>query len=180
MARCKRPFLKNGIPCPCGRCSACRSNRASGWGFRIALEAERLGSAFFITLTYDNEHVPRKYLKKSPGENFTWRKPYGSSGVKRKKCDPDLYKPTKRLTCDISHLQKFIKRLRRRNNAKFIKYYGVSEYGIDNYTAGINYITPNINASGNGTSIVVSMEATVVDYFSLQEFNILTLLGKTV
>jgi hypothetical protein len=59
-------------------------------------------------------------------------------------------------------------------------FYGVSEYGIDNYTAGINYITPNINASGNGTSIVVSMEATVVDYFSLQEFNILTLLGKTV
>lgn len=59
-------------------------------------------------------------------------------------------------------------------------FYGVAQYGIDKYTSGINYITPNINASGNGTSIIVGFEATVADYFSLQEFNILTLLGKTV
>ena len=62
------------------------------------------------------------------------------------------------------------------NNA----FYGSSQYGIDQYTSGINYITPNINTTSNGTSIVVGMEATVSDYLSLQEFNVLTLLGKTV
>ena len=62
------------------------------------------------------------------------------------------------------------------NNA----FYGSSQYGIDQYTSGINYITPNINTTGNGTSIVVAMEAVVSDYLSLQEFNVLTMLGKTI
>jgi len=62
------------------------------------------------------------------------------------------------------------------NNA----FYGSSQYGIDEYTTGINYITPNINTTGNGTSIVVGMEAIVSDYLSLQEFNVLTMLGKTI
>lgn len=59
-------------------------------------------------------------------------------------------------------------------------FYGISEYGIGKFTAGVSYITPNINTAGSGTSIVVGMEALVSDYLSLQEFNIMTTVGKTV
>jgi len=43
----------------CGRCPACRINRARDWTTRLILELERPGvRAFFLTLTYDNEHLP--------------------------------------------------------------------------------------------------------------------------
>lgn len=43
---------------PCGQCIACRLNRASDWAVRIMHEKKMVGSACFITLTYDQEHVP--------------------------------------------------------------------------------------------------------------------------
>lgn len=39
------------------------------------------------------------------------------------------YKRTQQPTVDITHLQKWIKKVRKTNQAKNIKYYGVSEYG---------------------------------------------------
>lgn len=46
------------IRVPCGQCIACRLNRASDWAVRIMHEKKMVGSACFITLTYDQEHVP--------------------------------------------------------------------------------------------------------------------------
>ncbi len=56
--------------------------------------------------------------------------------------------------------------------------YGIAQYGIDEYSGGIEYVVPNINTSGSGTNIVVGLEATITDQVSLQEFNIYTLLGR--
>lgn len=43
----------------CGRCPACRINRTRDWTTRLILELERPGSrAFFLTLTYDDDHLP--------------------------------------------------------------------------------------------------------------------------
>lgn len=110
--RCQRPYIKNGFPCPCGKCDPCRQRHASGWGFRIAKEAERMRSAFFVTLTYEN--APKQYEVKENGKHVG-------------------YKQTKRLTADIYHLQKFVKRLRKSQGKTEIKYYGVSEYGDETY-----------------------------------------------
>lgn len=43
---------------PCGQCVACRINYAKEWAVRCMLEARENPPAFFITLTYDDEHLP--------------------------------------------------------------------------------------------------------------------------
>lgn len=60
MAKCISPIkLKDsGAIVPCGRCYPCKMRRVSAWSFRLMKEAERSRSAFFVTLTYNNDHVP--------------------------------------------------------------------------------------------------------------------------
>lgn len=58
MARCLSPWVKDSIPLPCGKCVSCKKRRASNWSFRLLKEAEVSISAFFLTLTYDTDHVP--------------------------------------------------------------------------------------------------------------------------
>ena len=53
----KKPWLPP-IKVPCGQCIACRLNRASDWAVRIMHEKKMCGDACFVTLTYDQEHVP--------------------------------------------------------------------------------------------------------------------------
>lgn len=48
---------------PCGRCPSCRIDKSADWGARIDLElrtcpARGFEGAIFITLTYDDEHLP--------------------------------------------------------------------------------------------------------------------------
>lgn len=44
----------------CGKCGACLHNRRVDWSFRLAQEMRSAISGWFITLTYDPEHVPIK------------------------------------------------------------------------------------------------------------------------
>lgn len=44
---------------PCGRCFGCRMDRVRSWSTRCQLEASCWDSNAFVTLTYDEEHVPR-------------------------------------------------------------------------------------------------------------------------
>lgn len=44
---------------PCGRCLACKQALAKGWALRLRLEKETSDNVDFLTLTYDEEHVPR-------------------------------------------------------------------------------------------------------------------------
>ena len=46
------------FPVPCGKCPDCVKKRTSQWSFRLRKQAEVSTSAYFITLTYDTEHVP--------------------------------------------------------------------------------------------------------------------------
>lgn len=69
---CQVPFTKKdtGMTFPCGKCVHCLLRRISGWSFRLRKEAERSSSAFFVTLTYDTDHVPisdRGYMSLSDG-----------------------------------------------------------------------------------------------------------------
>lgn len=43
---------------PCGKCYACQSNKRSFWTCRLFFEAATAISSLFVTLTYDDEHVP--------------------------------------------------------------------------------------------------------------------------
>ena len=46
------------VQVPCGRCIGCRIDRAEGWAIRCLHESKLYEDNCFITLTYDNEHLP--------------------------------------------------------------------------------------------------------------------------
>lgn len=72
-------YLCDPIAIPCGSCSGCRMDRAKEWKTRICLEAEKYpGRSWFLTLTYDDAHLPRlkdgrPYLNKSDLQKFMKR-----------------------------------------------------------------------------------------------------------
>lgn len=43
---------------PCGKCIACRIRRTNEWGIRIMQECSSWEHSSFLTLTYDNMHLP--------------------------------------------------------------------------------------------------------------------------
>lgn len=43
---------------PCGKCIGCRSARATAWANRCQHEASQYENNIFLTLTYDEEHLP--------------------------------------------------------------------------------------------------------------------------
>lgn len=102
--QCVRPFVKDGLPLPCGKCYPCKVRRASQWSVRLMKEAEVSTSAFFVTLTYEIPH----------------RSPNGFTTLHA----PDMQIFMKRLR----RLDAKIKAEKRLPDAK-IKYYTVGEYG---------------------------------------------------
>lgn len=66
---------KDWIPVPCGKCPKCLERRKESWCFRLKKQDEVSASSLFVTLTYDNEHVPRSKngfltLDKDDFQNF--------------------------------------------------------------------------------------------------------------
>lgn len=71
---CRSPFVRDrhgkvfstknvvefykGIPFGCGKCLACRVKKRREWTTRLICEALQHKKALFLTLTYDEEHVP--------------------------------------------------------------------------------------------------------------------------
>lgn len=106
MSQCQTPVtvqVKNlhisKVPVPCGKCPHCVKRYASGWSFRL-MQQERISeSAYFLTLTYESQHLTR-----SPNGYRTLVK-------------SDLQKFMKRLRHlhPVSHTP--------------LKYYAVGEYG---------------------------------------------------
>lgn len=135
----KEPIeLNNGtwvsqISVPCGKCVQCIERRKMEWGFRMTNEMENSKTAYFVTLTYNNEHVPiTRYGIKTltPHKDIT-----ELIKVKGKK---------RRVRRPSNHLVNFFKKLRVNqerseitiehlsNNLKptdRIKYYAAAEYG---------------------------------------------------
>jgi hypothetical protein len=46
------------VPVPCGKCPNCLKRRVASWSFRLEMESLLWNKQYFLTLTYDNEHVP--------------------------------------------------------------------------------------------------------------------------
>lgn len=46
------------ITVPCGKCAACLSRKRQQWSFRLEQELKSARTAHFITLTYDEQHLP--------------------------------------------------------------------------------------------------------------------------
>lgn len=49
------------IQVPCGKCLGCRLDYSRQWADRMMLELQTSKKAIFVTLTYDNEHIPMRF-----------------------------------------------------------------------------------------------------------------------
>lgn len=62
--RCPKPIglidpkTKMARVVPCGQCVICRINKALDWTFRLLVEKHDNPDCSFLTLTYDDEHLP--------------------------------------------------------------------------------------------------------------------------
>lgn len=55
---CKYPVNLGSVVVGCGRCLHCRANRRREWVHRILLEQKEHDFNTFLTLTYDDDHLP--------------------------------------------------------------------------------------------------------------------------
>lgn len=57
---CKKPYLRSASqPYGCGQCLPCRYNKRRLWTNRLLLEGLSHSDSAFVTLTYDDEHLPK-------------------------------------------------------------------------------------------------------------------------
>ena len=73
-----KSVVKDFIEIPCGNCIGCRIAYSKQWADRCMLESQYHDENYFLTLTYDDDHVPRSgYYDEETGEwfdTFTLRK----------------------------------------------------------------------------------------------------------
>ena len=60
-------------PVPCGSCIGCRLDYSRDWATRCLLEAEQFKFNYFLTLTYDDVHLPKGNVQNATlvPEDFT-------------------------------------------------------------------------------------------------------------
>lgn len=90
---------------PCGRCIGCRLQKSKNWADRAVLELQYHDSNLFLTLTYDEDHVPESYLGDTETGEITCTN----------------------FTLDKKDLQDFWKRLR--DHYGKLRYLACGEYG---------------------------------------------------
>lgn len=68
----------------CGKCAGCRLEHSRQWAVRVMHEKRLYDAACFVTLTYDDKHLPANHsLVKSDLQNFMKRyRNYAGSGVR--------------------------------------------------------------------------------------------------
>lgn len=96
---------------PCGHCIGCRLQYSRDWANRILLELKEHSDNYFITLTYNDDYLPR------------------SVGT-----IPDTGEVVESATLVKEHWQKFMKRLRRAYADKYpeaerLRFFACGEYG---------------------------------------------------
>lgn len=123
--QCYRPiFIENKktgdyIQVDCQRCNFCLANFRDDWAFRMTEQQKISHTSHFITLTYDQQYVPRVW-DKNDKMYLTLRK-------------EDLYRFLKQMKRDQDrHLKKHKDEWR-------IKYFAVGEYGSEEFTTRPHY-----------------------------------------
>lgn len=114
---CKDPLIMSKataiiewIEIPCGQCVECRLQRSRRWADRCMLEMQYHKQSWFVTLTYDNDHLPlNECINEETGE-------YNENATLVKK-----------------DLQDFMKRLRRayeyQGHDNKLRFFACGEYG---------------------------------------------------
>lgn len=97
---------KEVLQVPCGQCIGCRIDRSRQWANRCMLELQYHDSAYFVTLTYDDLHVPKSYYP-----------------------DPETGEAHTSFTLCKRDFQLWMKRLRKKFSDDKIRFFACGEYG---------------------------------------------------
>lgn len=134
---------KESFPVPCGHCIGCRLEYSRQWANRCMLEAQYHERSCFVTLTYDDWHVPKRF--------------YGNVA------------DGTALPCyslDKRDLQLFFKRLRKRFPDCRIRYFGCGEYGVNTLRPHYHIILFGIDFEDKVLSKLGSSKSNQVMYSS--------------
>lgn len=106
----KHPEKWKEITIPCGQCIGCRLDYSRQWATRITEEMKLYPENYFLTLTYDDDHLPwKEVINKETGELIT------------------------HCTLVPKHMTEFMKKLRRNyeyhTGWQGIRFFGAGEYG---------------------------------------------------
>lgn len=110
---------------PCGQCIGCRIAYSREWACRMMLENEYSTASYFITLTYDDEHITKKKKKIKP-EGYLRSITQYPNMVDFVDCDTG--EMLEHMTLNKKDMEYFIKRLRKQYGPG-IRYYYCGEYG---------------------------------------------------
>lgn len=97
---------KEVVQVPCGQCIGCRIDRSREWANRCMLELQYHDSAYFVTLTYDDFHVPKSFYP-----------------------DPETGEAHTSFTLCKRDFQLWMKRLRKKFSDDKIRFFACGEYG---------------------------------------------------
>lgn len=129
------------FPVPCGKCIPCLRKRRADWSFRLENEFLNSDSALFITLTYDNIHLPFNYRK----SHQRTQEPktivgYKTNGKPQYKKQQYFTQETTTLpTLNKKHLQDYIKQLRNKNTKYISEELGVPLKQVKNISKPLRY-----------------------------------------
>ena len=119
-----KKMIKDGkaVLIPCKRCQGCIMDRGKSWANRMEMELPYHENAWFLTLTYDNDHVPKSYDQEL--------------GVNKETGEIEI----ENLTLNFKDLEGFWKRLRRwteyHERAIMIEYKGKMKNDLMYYAGG--------------------------------------------
>lgn len=121
----------NVIYVGCGRCPVCRKRRSNDWFVRLKYELQNSESAYFVTLTYDDDHLPWQEIEYFVDKDGHYCSPSRYSFYHKSRLDVSGYVHVSDFFPCLNKVdvQLFVKRLRKRLGYTGIKYFLCSEYG---------------------------------------------------
>ena len=132
----RNKYNKEWITVPCGKCEACLSLKSQRLMSKIDDEAQQHSDVFFVTLTFDDSHIPSIDVSSLELELQPWYENYLASDTYRSVYGDKIYH------LSVSDLQLFFKRLRKKIYDYFtandlevprIRYYACGEYGCTSF-----------------------------------------------
>ena len=118
--------INNGYIIPCGRCIGCRLDYSRKWADRMILELETAKKGIFVTLTYDDEHLPVGEYEDTGLFNITDKEYIKKKGLV---FDGDSWLKPKYGTLRKRDCQLFMKRVRKHWPEIRIRFFLSGEYG---------------------------------------------------
>lgn len=136
MAECLHPVtIRNKgkgpdlIQVPCGKCPNCLATKLNHWVFRLKQHYKDFKYASFITLTYDEFHVPY-YLPVWSRDKYGI--PYQKGHYIASVANDGIFPSDDNIKClKKKDLQDFFRRLRKYHKGAKFSYYAIGEYGLD-------------------------------------------------